>query len=80
MWQKGKTLLLWFFIGLLVLLAYNFFYNQTSLYTSNNISYTEFLEKVEKGEIKEVLIEGQKVSAKVSSSKEIITYIPEDKI
>jgi len=79
MWQKGKTLLLWFFVGLLVLLAYNFFYNQTSLYTSNTISYTDFLEKVEKGEIKEVLIEGQKVSAKVSSSKEIITYIPEDK-
>ncbi|QER42155.1 ATP-dependent metallopeptidase FtsH/Yme1/Tma family protein [Thermodesulfobacterium sp. TA1] len=77
MWQKSKTLLIWIFIGLFVLVAYNFFYNQT-LYTSNTVSYTEFLEKVENGDIKEVTIEGQKVITKVSS-KELITYIPDDK-
>ncbi len=78
MQKVGKSLFIWLIIGLLVILGYNLFYNQTTFYTTNNISYTEFLEKLNKGEIKEVTIEGNKITAQLNSGKKIITYNPGD--
>ncbi|RKX62147.1 MAG: cell division protein FtsH, partial [Thermodesulfobacteriota bacterium] len=45
---------------------------------TTNISYSEFLEKVNNDEIKEVTIKGKKITAKLSSGKNITTYAPED--
>lgn len=77
--ERGKTILIWLFIAIAVIIGYNFFYHQPSLRSSAEVSYTEFLQKVESGEIKEVVIEGKKIKAKVSPSKEIISYNPDDK-
>lgn len=77
----GKTLIIWITISVLVLLLYNFFFSGKSFYstfTTTNISYSEFLEKVDKGEIQEVTIEGKKITGKLSSGDHIITYAPED--
>ena len=77
----GKTLIIWIAISILVLLFYNFFFTGRSFYSTfhiNNISYSEFLEKVNKDEIKEVTIKGKKITAKLSSGKNITTYAPED--
>lgn len=80
--MKGffKGLFVWILLGAFILLAYNFLFTETSFYGNITISYTEFLERVEKGEIKEILIEGKKVSGKLANGKDFITYIlPEDR-
>ncbi|MDF2954042.1 MAG: ATP-dependent Zn protease [Thermodesulfobacterium sp.] len=76
----GKTLLVWITISILVLLFYNFFFSKNGFYSNfnKNISYSEFLAKVNNGDIKEVTIEGKKITAKLNSGESIITYAPED--
>jgi len=76
----GKTLLIWITISILVLLFYNFFFSEKGFYSNfnTNISYSEFLAKVNNGDIKEVTIEGKKITAKLDSGESIITYAPED--
>ncbi|MEZ0343717.1 MAG: ATP-dependent zinc metalloprotease FtsH [Caldimicrobium sp.] len=76
----AKGLILWVLLGALILLIYNFFFTTSGFYSTQNISYTEFIEKVEKGEVNEVTIEGKKVYGKFVNGKDFITYIlPEDK-
>ncbi len=78
MQKIGKGIIIWLIIGLLVIIGYNFFYNQAGFYTTNTISYTEFLEKLNKGKIKKVTIEGEKITAELDSGKNVITYNPGD--
>ncbi len=56
----AKGLILWVLLGALILLIYNFFFTTSGFYSTQNISYSDFLEKVEKGEVSEVVIEGKK--------------------
>ena len=77
----GKTFIIWIVISILVLLLYNFLFTERGFYSTfhtTNISYSEFLEKVNNDEIKEVTIKGKKITAKLSSGKNITTYAPED--
>lgn len=78
----GKTLVIWIIISVIVLLLYNFFFSEKGFYpTFNNnvnISYSDFLDKVNKGEIKEVTIEGKKITGKLYSGDSVTTYTPED--
>ena len=77
----GKTFIIWIVISILVLLFYNFLFTEKGFYSTfhtTNISYSEFLEKVNNDEIKEVTIKGKKITAKLSSGKNITTYAPED--
>jgi len=77
----GKTLAIWIVISILVLVFYNFFFSEKGFYSTlntNNVSYSEFLEKVNNNQIKEVTIEGKKIIGKLSSGDQIITYAPDD--
>uniref|UniRef100_A0A7C4NWT8 ATP-dependent zinc metalloprotease FtsH n=1 Tax=Thermodesulfobacterium geofontis TaxID=1295609 RepID=A0A7C4NWT8_9BACT len=77
----GKTLVIWIVISILVLVFYNFFFSEKGFYSTlntNNVSYSEFLEKVNNNQIKEVTIEGKKIIGKLSSGDQIITYAPDD--
>jgi len=77
----GKTLAIWIVISVLVLIFYNFFFSEKGFYptlNTNNVSYSEFLEKVNNNQIKEVTIEGKKIIGKLSSGDQIITYAPDD--
>ncbi|NPA39951.1 MAG: ATP-dependent metallopeptidase FtsH/Yme1/Tma family protein [Thermodesulfobacteria bacterium] len=77
MQKLGKALLVWVIIGIILILAYNFFYNQ-SFYPVTSVSYTQFLEKVKKGKIKEVIIQGDKVTGISKTGEKLLTYIPRD--
>jgi cell division protease FtsH len=77
----GKTLAIWIVISVLVLIFYNFFFSEKGFYpalNTNNVSYSEFLEKVNNDQIKEVTIEGKKITGKLSSGDQIVTYAPDD--
>uniref|UniRef100_A0A7V4N417 ATP-dependent zinc metalloprotease FtsH n=1 Tax=Thermodesulfobacterium geofontis TaxID=1295609 RepID=A0A7V4N417_9BACT len=77
----GKTLVIWIVISVFVLIFYNFFFSEKGFYltlNTNNVSYSEFLEKVNNDQIKEVTIEGKKITGKLSSGHHIVTYAPDD--
>ncbi len=78
----GKTLIVWIIISIFILFLYNFFFAKKGFYSSLNsinLTYSEFLEKVNEGEIQEVTIEGKKITGKLISDKYFTTYAPDDK-
>ncbi|MFN3505497.1 MAG: ATP-dependent zinc metalloprotease FtsH [Caldimicrobium sp.] len=76
-----KGLLIWIILGAIVLLVYNFlFIENFNFYGALNLSYSDFVEKLERGEVKEITVEGKKVVGKLVNGKDFTTYIlPEDK-
>lgn len=78
--QITKSLFIWFLIGALMILAFNMF--GTTQIVDNKISFTQFVDLVYEGKIKEVTIRGEEVIATTSDGKKIETAIPKgyDKI
>ncbi|MCU6763264.1 ATP-dependent zinc metalloprotease FtsH [uncultured Roseburia sp.] len=54
--KNGQSLLIFVLVTLIFLMLVSFVSNKISNYTDQEISYTEFLEKVDKGEVKKVEI------------------------
>ncbi|WP_163327954.1 ATP-dependent zinc metalloprotease FtsH [Desulfurobacterium thermolithotrophum] len=72
--EIGKSLALWLTIALLIILAFNFFNSeQLKKYTE---PFSTFLQQVEKGEVKKVVIQGQKVTGITKDNKPFETYLP----
>jgi len=71
-----KNLALWIVITLLMVLLYNLF-NQQHL-AETNISYSEFLSRVEEGRIAEVVIQGQELSVTDDTRNRFKVYAPQD--
>ena len=57
-----RTVAIWVVIGLLLVALFNIFQNPGAASRGNEIGYTEFLEQVDSGQIKEATIKGQRVS------------------
>jgi len=71
-----KNLALWIVITLLMVLLYNLFSQQRL--SETNISYSEFMSKVEEGHIAEVIIQGQELSVTDDTRKRFTVYAPQD--
>jgi len=71
-----KNITLWFVIALLMVMMFNFF--NTGQGVREKISYTAFLEKVQKGNIKTVVIKEQKVTGEFTDGSQFKTYAPKD--
>lgn len=74
--QFSRNLILWAVISLLMVVLFNMFSQPQNSQTK--VSYTKFLELVDKGEIAEVSIQGQKLLAKEHSGTVVNTYAPDD--
>lgn len=74
--QFSRNLVLWATISLLMVVLFNLF-NQPQG-TQQRVTYSEFLQRVEKGEVVEVTIQGQKLSGKTTEGKPFQTFAPED--
>ncbi|ADY73677.1 ATP-dependent metalloprotease FtsH [Desulfurobacterium thermolithotrophum DSM 11699] len=72
--EIGKSLALWLTIALLIILAFNFF-NSEQL-KKHTEPFSTFLQQVEKGEVKKVVIQGQKVTGVTKDNKPFETYLP----
>ncbi|RUM42984.1 MAG: cell division protein FtsH, partial [Desulfurobacterium sp.] len=72
--EVGKSLALWLAIALLIILAFNFF-NSGQL-KSHSEPFSIFVQQVERGEIKKVIIQGQKVVGITVDNKPFETYMP----
>ena len=67
-----KNLALWMVIGLIVLVLFNVF--QASQPSSGKMVFSDFLKRVESGEVKEVLIRGKAVTGKLADGSTFRTF------
>ena len=72
--EIGKNIVLWLAIALMIILAFNFF--NSSQLKSNQEPFSTFISQVEKGEVKKVVIQGQKVVGITTEGKPFETYLP----
>ncbi len=73
--QFSKSLLIWFLIGALMILAFNVF--GTREFVDNKVSFTEFVNMVNENKIKEVVIKGEDIIATTQDGKKVETVVPE---
>ena len=71
-----KNLALWIVITLMMIMLYNLF-NQQQL-AETNISYTEFLAKVDNEDVSDVVIQGQELFVTDGSHNRFKVYAPQD--
>lgn len=69
-----KNLALWLVISIMMILLFNLF-NQPRP-ASEKIIFSEFLSALDRGEIKEVTIQGHNISGRFANRKEFKTYAP----
>ncbi len=67
-----KNLALWMVIGLIVIVLFNVF--QASQPTRDKMVFSDFLKRVESGEVREVLIRGKSVSGKLADGNTFRTF------
>ncbi|WP_415717376.1 ATP-dependent zinc metalloprotease FtsH [Maridesulfovibrio sp.] len=72
----AKNLLVWVTIMLVMIVLFNLF-NQPQT-SQLKLSYTDFLSRVDEGEVLQVKIQGQKISGVMVGDKRFVTYNPED--
>ena len=73
-----KNIAIWALIGFLVFLILDFFNASQNPKTQTNISYSEFLNQIEKGSVSSVEIKGNNIKGTYSSGDEFFTYSPGD--
>ncbi len=71
-----KNLALWLVISLMMVMLFNFFNRPGP--GSEPLSYTEFLESVEKGQVQSVLIQGKELKGVTSDGQRFRSYAPDD--
>ncbi len=74
--QTTRNLLLWGVIALAMVMLYNMFQQPQS--ANQQISYTEFLQQVDRGDIAEVIIQGKTLIGRNLSGGKLQTYAPAD--
>lgn len=72
----AKNLLVWVTIMLVMIVLFNLF-NQPQT-SQLKLSYTDFLTRVDEGEVLQVKIQGQKISGVMVGDKRFVTYNPDD--
>jgi cell division protease FtsH len=70
-----KNLALWMVIGLIVILLFNLF--QANQPSREEIVFSEFLKKVDAGEVREVTLRGNAVSGRLSDGSAFRTFTPD---
>jgi cell division protease FtsH len=71
-----KNLALWLVISLMMILLFNLF-NQPRA-TQERVIFSDFLTAVDRGEVRDVLIQGHNISGHYVNNKEFKTYAPND--
>ena len=75
----GRNLALWVIIALLLLTLFNVFKGQSPQNTVAPLAFSEFLDLVEKGQVRDVTIEGNEISGHFGNTgQSFSTYSPND--
>ncbi len=74
----GKNLALWIIIGLLLVALFNLFQSTATRSTQNTLAYSEFVSDSNRGQVREVTIQGNSINGKFSDGRSFSTYSPND--
>lgn len=74
--MNQRNLVLWAVLSIGLLLLVNTFYQQPVAQTE--MPYSEFIDLVDKGQVREALIQGRSVKGKLASGQNYSTYAPDD--
>ena len=74
----GKNLALWIIIALLLVALFNLFQNSSGRGALETLDFSEFMTRVERGEINSVTIQGKKITGQFSDGSGFDTYAPDD--
>ncbi|HQI79940.1 MAG TPA: ATP-dependent zinc metalloprotease FtsH [Deltaproteobacteria bacterium] len=72
-----KTIALWIVIALIGVMLFHLFNTQPAK-ESSSLSFSEFLHVLDKGEVKDVTIQGNDIKGTLANGKPFSTYTPED--
>lgn len=71
----AKNLILWVIIAVVLMSVFNGFNTQPQ--NSQKINYSDFITEVRQGSVERVEIDGQKISGRLGSGEQFMTYSPE---
>jgi cell division protease FtsH len=74
----GKNIILWVFIGLLLIVLFNLFQGAGQQDQHEGIPYSDFVSSVESGSISDVTIKGPNISGHFKGGQAFTTYAPND--
>jgi cell division protease FtsH len=74
----GKNLALWIIIGLLLVALFNLFQSSTTRTPQNSLAYSDLINDVNKGQVREVTIQGSNVTGKFADGRSFSSYVPND--
>jgi len=74
----SKNIALWIIIGLLVLALFNLFQGTAQRPGINEMAFSDFLSRVESGDVKGVTIKGNQIYGQYQSGGAFQTYAPDD--
>jgi len=74
----SRNLALWIIIGLLLVALFNLFQGSTSRTMRNQLAFSDFISAVERGEIKDVTIQGHAINGRLRDGRQFSTYAPDD--
>ncbi|MDB5416399.1 MAG: cell division protein FtsH [Rubritepida sp.] len=75
----GRNLALWVIVALLLVALFNLFQpSGTSSRAQTQVAYSDFLNEVSAGHVRDVVIQGRTVTGQLSDGRSFSTYTPED--
>ena len=74
----GRNLALWVIIILLLVVLFNLFQPGSGQAPSTQVAYSDFLHQVQKGQVRDVVIQGRTVSGQLADGRTFATYTPND--
>ena len=74
----GKNLALWAIIIVLMVVLFNVFQNSTTRTGHAQVPYSQFIERVERGDVAQVRIQGQTITGMFGGGQPFQTYAPND--
>lgn len=76
--SNKKSLLMWVIIFLVVITLANIFYKPPEEGKTEELSYTAFVDLVEKGEVTKAKLQGQNLTGELKDNKKFSTFAPEE--
>ncbi len=74
---NARNIAFWVVLFLLILALFNLFSGGQSTMSSRSISYSDFIEKVDDGEVSSVTLDGERVMFRGNDGNDYITIMPE---
>lgn len=73
----SKNLLLWVIIAVLLVALFNLFQNSSPRTSASAVPFSSFMESVERGDVREVTIQGKTLSGQFQDNRSFSTYLPD---